>query len=155
MHKINWGKAQVLTGGSKLWQLGADMLSVVPGKGACWHHFCCSGACASVRAAAKAMLSAVFSFLLFLKAKILFRFLSVSSNKYYRRSIIKVNWNNEKLLKVGLPIYHKWKDIWGQWTVSATLYSSPHTSHLFQLMLYLTSFFSSKDGQGVRGGWRM
>ena len=131
------------------WQRDAECGSW---KGSLLGHFSCSGTCASVRAVEKAMLNAVFSFLVFLKAKILFRFLSVSRNKYYCRSFIKVKWNNEKLSKAGLPIYHKQKDIWGQWTVSATLYSSLHTSHLFQLMSYLTSFFSSKDGQGVCGG---
>lgn len=95
-----------------------------------------------------------FSFL-FLKAKVLFRFLSVSKHKYDCRSFTTVKWHNENFSKPGLPICHTQKAIWGQWTVSATLYSSFHTFHLFQWMLHPILFFSNKGGQGVGVGWEM
>lgn len=85
----------MLTDSSKLWRLDAKMLSVVPGVRSLAGYPPCSGVHApSIMSHRKTNTERYFHFSPFsLKEKILLRFLLVSENRYYYRSLVKVNWH--------------------------------------------------------------
>lgn len=82
----------MLIDSSKQWQPDADMVSVLPGEGV-WH---CQSRCvgvqiASVTAQCKTNVECYSCFSpFFIRAKILFGFLSVTGNRYECRSYLKV-----------------------------------------------------------------
>lgn len=96
MHKINQDKARMLTDtvesyGWLRW-CWVQSWAKEPGGG----YSCCSVWAASVTACCKTNTECYFCFLtFFIKAKILFRFLLVSENRYLYFSLIKVEWSNE------------------------------------------------------------
>lgn len=63
------------------------------------------GAAASVAAAAKQTLNAVFIFHPFpVKVKILFGFLLISKKRYKYKSFVKVKWQKANFEKQGIPV---------------------------------------------------
>lgn len=73
----------MLADSSKLWRVGAEMLSVVPRAGAWRGALPAGSASASVTACSQIHADSYFCFLpFFVKAKILLRSLSVSENRF-------------------------------------------------------------------------